>query len=63
MDWQVFRHLMRDQEVLDAIAAAAKAATQDADAARVVVDKEPLRFLDAALWCSVTMHDPVAATV
>ena len=61
VDWQVFRDLVRDQEVLDAIAAAAEAATEAAEGAHVAVDKEPLRILDAALWCSVTMPDRVEA--
>ncbi|TQM54597.1 hypothetical protein FBY41_4635 [Humibacillus xanthopallidus] len=62
VDWQVFRHLMRDQEVLDAIEAAAETAMQDADGTLVVIDREPLRILDAALWCSVIMPDRVEAT-
>jgi hypothetical protein len=62
VDWQVFRHLTRDREVLDAIAAACEATTQSAEGATLVIDQEPLRVLDAALWSSVTMADPVEAS-
>ncbi|GAA2745327.1 hypothetical protein GCM10009868_26390 [Terrabacter aerolatus] len=57
VDWQVFRHLMADSEILDAIAMATGAATEGTDGSVLVVDQEPLRVLDAALWSSVMMPD------
>lgn len=63
VDWQVFQHLMCDAGVVKALEAAREAAMRDADEGQVVIDEEPLRVLDAALWCSVTMPGPVEAPV
>lgn len=62
VDWQVFRHLMRDSDVLDAIAFAGDAATQAADGVELTLDQEPLRILDAALWSSVMMSERAEAS-
>lgn len=47
-DWLVFRHLMRNQQIQDQLAALPAEIT--ASASRALLDTEPLRILDAALW-------------
>ncbi len=59
VDWQVFSHLVGDSDVRRAIDSAKSAALSDADG-QVVVDEEPLRILDAALWTSEIMREPAA---
>lgn len=46
IDWQVFRAIMRNQEVVTALHSLADAAKGDS----VHLDNYPLRWLDAALW-------------
>jgi hypothetical protein len=49
VDWQVFRHLMRDQQIvaaIDAMLVAVEATHTD----RLVLDQPHLRLLDAAIW-------------
>ena len=52
MDWQVFRFLVGDQDVIAAIDMAAK--TTETEAAEVgrqlKMDRSRLRLLDAAIW-------------
>ena len=60
VDWLVFRHLISDADVRQAIDEARSAATRDGRAGDVVLDKEPLRILDVALWSSQMMRDPAA---
>jgi hypothetical protein len=60
VDWQVYRHLVADAEVLEAIDRATFAATLDIDSADVVLDEQPLRILDAALWMSAVVGDSAA---
>lgn len=58
-DWQVYRALMRDEAVSRAITDAAQAADDDGaagDGRRVVLEREPLRLLDAALWTFANRH-------
>ena len=54
IDWLVFRYLISDHEVRQAIESARAAMDKEADG-HVVLDTEPLRLLDAALWTSVSM--------
>ncbi len=52
VDWLVFASLMSDQDVRDAIESVRDDVAGAGDAT-VVLDAEPLRLLDAALWSSV----------
>lgn len=50
VDWQVFRALIGDRDIINACDAARTAAHEAADGRRVDIDQERLRVLDAALW-------------
>jgi len=57
VDWQAFRHLLRQPEVTSAIQAAVNAT--DLDESNVVLDSIPLRLLDVALWTyAIGQDDP-----
>lgn len=60
VDWQVFGHLMSDADVRGAIDAARSAALSATTGVDVVVDEQPLRILDAALWTSEIMRESAA---
>lgn len=49
-DWLVFRHLMQNQQIQDRLAALPAETIRATSASEVVLDAEPLRILDAALW-------------
>lgn len=49
-DWLVFRHLMQNQQIQDRLAALPAQIKTTASVSRVLLDTEPLRILDAALW-------------
>lgn len=49
-DWLVFRHLMQNQQIQDRLTALPAETIRAASDAQVVLDAEPLRILDAALW-------------
>ncbi|GGM88430.1 hypothetical protein GCM10009721_11880 [Terrabacter tumescens] len=54
IDWLVFQALMNDAEVSKALSSVRSAVEAQADDS-VVLDTQPLRVLDAALWTSVHM--------
>ncbi|MBC9820523.1 DUF6308 family protein [Terrabacter sp. MAHUQ-38] len=54
VDWMVFRHLISDPDVRQAIHAVVGELEREGDD-RVELDTEPLRLLDAALWTKVSM--------
>lgn len=49
-DWLVFRHLMQNQQIQHRLAALPAETIKVASASETVLDAEPLRILDAALW-------------
>lgn len=49
-DWFVFREIMRDEAIKDRLAELPAAVAEEAEGSRAVLDVEPLRLLDAALW-------------
>ncbi|SMY11784.1 DUF6308 family protein [Brevibacterium jeotgali] len=57
-DWRVFRTLMRDHDVSDALDTTIGALKSLETDCRVKADKERLRILDAALWAHATDLDP-----
>lgn len=62
-DWRVFRALMRDErvnEALDEVIGTLKSLPSDC---RVKIDKERLRILDAALWAHATDLDPAPCDI
>ncbi|MDO8122558.1 DUF6308 family protein [Isoptericola sp. b490] len=56
-DYQVFRSLLGDPEVQQAVDAAADAADASAGDRRLRIDTERLRILDAALWTYPSRRD------
>jgi hypothetical protein len=50
VDWQVFRNLMGDPDIVAAIDVAGKAVMAAAAGRRLQVDHSRLRLLDAAIW-------------
>ena len=50
LDWQVFRNLMRDQDIVAAIDVMAKATEAVVAGRRLQLDDSRLRLLDAAIW-------------
>ncbi len=54
VDWLVYQSLIGDDEVKGAIEQL-RASVQESASDAVVLDSEPLRLLDAALWTSVQM--------
>jgi hypothetical protein len=56
MDWQVFRSLIGDPDIIAAIDLMSKA-TAEAAAGRLQVDQSRLRLLDAAIWTyAMSLH-------
>ncbi len=53
VDWQVFRYLMGDRDIVAAIDMMGKAVTAVADGRRLQADHSRLRLLDAAIWTYV----------
>lgn len=49
-DWLVFRHLMQNQQIQDRLAALPAETIRAASDVEAVLDAEPMRILDAALW-------------
>lgn len=49
-DWAIYRHLMRDEQIRHALEAVPRHVTAAAGTRHVVLEDEPLRLLDAALW-------------
>jgi hypothetical protein len=49
-DWQVFRALIGDRDIIEAIDTAANATTMAASGRQLKMDDSRLRLLDAALW-------------
>ncbi|GAA2158531.1 hypothetical protein FHX52_2395 [Humibacillus xanthopallidus] len=54
VDWLVFQHLIADPDLRQAVDEVRAGLEADASA-EIVLDTEPLRLLDAALWTSVRM--------
>jgi len=50
MDWQVFRSLIGDPDIIAAIDVTSKATAEAAAGRRLQVDQSRLRLLDAAIW-------------
>lgn len=50
VDWQVFRALMCDDRIAQAIDRVVEVAAETSGSRDVVMDTDPLRLLDAALW-------------
>lgn len=50
VEWQVFRNLMRDQDIIAAIDVMAKATEEVVVGRRLQLDDSRLRLLDAAIW-------------
>ncbi|HEY2264411.1 MAG TPA: hypothetical protein VGI96_17435 [Streptosporangiaceae bacterium] len=50
MDWQVFRSLIGDPDIIEAIDVVSKATAEAAAGGRPQVDQSRLRLLDAAIW-------------
>lgn len=49
-DWFLFRHIMRDKQVQELLAALPDKIHEKSVGKEVVLDTEPLRLLDVALW-------------
>ena len=54
VDWQIFRSLIGDPDIIAAIDAMSKATVAVAAGRRLQVDRSRLRLLDAAIWTYVT---------
>jgi hypothetical protein len=50
VDWQVFRSLIGDPDIIEAIDVVSKATAEAAAGGRPQVDQSRLRLLDAAIW-------------
>jgi len=50
VDWQVFRSLISDPDIIAAIDVMGKAVAATAAGRRLQVDQSRLRLLDAAIW-------------